>query len=219
MTTRFPNCVTYRELYARYYDGRDFEELLKLLKPIKGTNFLDLCGGDGELTLKALKKGARKATLVDAEPTMVPSPLFGNRKIQVLVSNVMSALFNLQGLSDLFDRAVCRQAVNYWLDVNSAKMLASVLKSQAVFVFNTFNQKPPEKPRVLEYEMGGHSFAEVSWLIGDRVHHLQVREGLRPHHTEFKWLSPKEIRKLLEPYFDVEEIQDGKTSLYRCVKF
>jgi len=215
----FPDHETYRKLYARYYNGRDSEELLRLLKPIKGTNLLDLCGGDGRLTLNALKKGASRVVLVDAEYEMVPAPLHKNRKILVLIGTVMSALLNLHWGLRLFDRAVCRQGVNYWLNADTLRMLASVLKPQAVFVFNTFNQKPPKEPRVLEYKMGGHSFAEVSWLIGDKVHHLQVRDGLKHHHTEFKWLSPEEIRKLLERYFEVEEIQDGKTSLYRCVKF
>ena len=97
-------------------------------------------------------------------------------------------------------------------------MVADVMAPGGVFAFNTFNRKPSEKPRVLQYELEGHSFVEVSWLVGDIVHHLQAREGMVPHQTSFRWFSPESLREMLKPYFVVIEIRHEKTSLYRCEK-
>lgn len=211
----YPDYETYQALYARYYD-RGVAELLKLLEPLDGTNVLDLCGGDGRLTLKALESGAKEVILVDAEPKMVPSLVWNHKQVRVVINKVHLALSNLIRDNERFDRIVCQQAVTYWLNEGTAERIAQVLKPGGFFVFNTFNQKPPEKPRVLEYELDGHSFVEVSWLVGDKVHHLQVRDGLEPHYTAFLWLSPERLRALLEPYFVVKEERHEKTSLYRC---
>jgi SAM-dependent methyltransferase len=217
---KYPDYKTYRDLYARYYDGRNVSELLDLLDPVSNTRFLDLCGGDGRLALAAQKRGARHVTLVDAERAMVPHQV--RNQVNVYIGKVAQ---HLAWMADsghtehLYDRIACRQAVNYWLDEHSAKLVADVLAPYGIFAFNTFNQKPPEVPRVLQYELDGHSFVEMSWLVEDEVvHHLQVREGLEPHHTFFQWLSDSDIRGFLDPYFVVACKVDKKTSLYRCVK-
>lgn len=211
----YPDYETYQALYARYYD-RGVAELLKLLEPLDGMRVLDLCGGDGRMTLKALESGVESVLLVDRESNMVPSAVRQHKQVRVVIQEVYVALSVLLQHNDQFDRVVCQQAVTYWLNEATAKLVSQVLKPGGVFAFNTFNQRPSEIPRVLEYEFGGHSFAEVSWLIDNLVHHLQVRDGLPYHFTKFLWLSPERIWEILKPYFVVREEMHGKTSLYRC---
>jgi len=214
----YPDHQTYRELYLRYFSGRDVGELLDLLMPLAGARFLDLCCGEGQMTLVAIARGVQSAVCVDAEPAMIAPVLQNGGQIRVVTDSVQNALrdFNSSGLQ--FDRIACRQAINYWLNQETAGLVAAVLPRGGVFAFNTFNQKPPEKPRVLEYELEEHLFVEVSWLVGDTVHHLQVRDGLLPHYTSFQWLASQQLHKLLEPHFAVREQKQGKTSLYQCEK-
>lgn len=214
---KYPDHETYRALYARYHE-RGVADLLRLLEPLQDTSVIDLCGGDGRLTNKMLLSGVRSVLFVDAEPAMVPLTLRQHEQVQVMIKDVRSALAYAITHDDSFDRIVCQQAVNYWLDGYTARLLACALKPGGLFVFNTFNQRPSAKPRVLQYELEGHSFTEVSWLVGATVHHLQVRDGMQPHHTAFLWLSPERLRSLLNPYFVVNEERNGKTSLYRCEK-
>lgn len=217
MNGRYPDYKTYRALYARYYD-RGMSKLLQLLEPLNEMDVLDLCGGDGRLTLKALEQGAHSVVLVDAESAMVPTALWQHPKVRVEINPVRPALATLMGRYDQFDRIVCQQAINYWLDDAMVVAVRTLLKPGGIFAFNTFHQKPPEKPRVLEYEHRGHAFVEVSWLEDEIVHHVQVREGLPPHTTTFRWLSPERLREMLTPRFDVNESVEGKTTLVRCVK-
>lgn len=218
MFNRYPRSEVYRELYKRYYSGRDVQELLALLAPLTGMTVLDLCGGEGQLTFNALQKGATAAVMVEEEPLMV-SPTIGlNPRVRILYDDVRRALKHLGANKLKFDRVGCRQGVNYWLDQQSAGLLADVMPSGGVFAFNTFNRQPPTTPRVLEYMLEGKSFVEVSWLVGEVVHHLQVREGLAPHCTLFQWLPPAKLQTILEPYFAVLETRDERSSLYRCVR-
>lgn len=214
---QYPDYETYRALYARYYI-REVTDLLHLLEPLNGMSTMDLCGGDGRLTLKMITSGAQSVLFVDAEPKMVPPALWQHKRVRVVIKEVCSVLFDAIMRNESFDRIACQQAVNYWLNESTAQSVALALKPGGVFAFNTFNQKPPEKPRVMQYELDGHAFVEVSWLVGDTVHHLQVRDGMKPHYTSFQWLSPKRLRKLLKPHFIVNEEKRKRTSLYRCKK-
>lgn len=217
VTEEYPDHETYRALYARYYN-RGAADLLRLLEPLEGMSVMDLCGGDGCLTSKMLASGARSVFLVDKEPKMVPSALWRHKRIRVAIMEVQSALSDVIMRGELLDRIVCQQAVNYWLDENTARALSLALRPGGVFVFNTFNQRPPETPRVLQYELDGHAFVEISWLMEGDVHHLQVRDGMKPHHTSFRWISPERFRVLLDPCFNISEERKEKTSLYRCEK-
>lgn len=218
MKPGYPSYDVYRDLYRRYYDGRDVGELLDLLQPLAGTLLLDLCGGEGRLTLEALDRGAERVILVDREASMIAPEVSANPQVRARVETVIHALRMMRRRGATVNRIACRQAVTYWLDKTTASLLADVLSAQGVFAFNTFNQEPPTKPRVLQYDLDDHSFTEVSWLVGDIVHHLQVRDGMEPHHTSFRWLPRAELHLLLEPYFLVTENVRGKTSLYRCEK-
>jgi len=218
MTNEYPDYKTYKKLYLRYYDGRDVAELLRLLEPLRGTRLLDLCAGEGQLTLKALEEGAREVVVVDAEPAMISPVLRQHQQVRVATMSVHDALNAMHARGESFERIACRQAVNYWLNEETARLSANILTPGGIFAFNTFNQKPSEKPRVLQYELEDHVFVEVSWLVGDTVHHLQVREGMMPHHTSFNWFPPELLREILEPYFVATEERHDKTSLYRCEK-
>ncbi len=214
----YPDHETYRALYLRYINGRDVGELLSLLQPLEDTRVLDLCGGGGGLTLEAINLGAGTVILADEEPKMVPHGFLEHPKVHVYFGPVRMTLADLMEKGIQFDRIACRQAVNYWLNESTAEMVAEVMTPGGIFAFNTFNVKPSEIPRVLQYELENHTFVEVSWLVEDTVHHLQVRDGLEAHSTSFRWLSPERFRELLDPYFAVTEHRHGKTSLYRCIK-
>ncbi len=225
---------TYETLYLRYIQSKDFEELLSYLGPLQGMTFLDLCCGNGILTKYAFAKGINKAVMVDIVNGHLTKHAFAevmdtavvthigafdhNAKNCFLNMNVRNALQYFLGIGRSFDRVGCRQAVNYWLDDETAKLLASVMNPKSIFVFNTFNQKPSEKPRMMQYELEGHNFVEVSWLIKDMVHHIQIRDEYEPHHSVFRWIAPEEFRNILTRYFEVEEFIREKTSFYQCTK-
>jgi SAM-dependent methyltransferase len=219
MNGAYPDYLTYRALYHRYYCGRTGDELLDLIEPINGSCVLDLCGGEGQLTRGAIIRRARLVLLVDAEKDMVREDIQAMKGVAVETATVHEALRRIsKDRTGPFNRVVCRQAVNYWLDEETAKLLASVLTPGGIFAFNTFNQKPAIEPSVRKYQFDGYAFVELSWLVGETVHHVQTREGLPPHTTTFRWISPERFREILDPYFHVDEKFDGKTTLYRCVK-
>jgi hypothetical protein len=92
------------------------------------------------------------------------------------------------------------------------------------FIFNTFNTKPSVQPTVKEYEMTDacaekwYKYVEVSWLDGDICRHVQIREGMEPHVTEFKWIPPEQFQAILEPWFDIEKVTDKYTDIYTCTR-
>ena len=57
---------------------------------------------------------------------------------------------------------------------------------------------------------------EISYLLGNKVEHIQVCEGYKPHITEFDWIPEDQLKKLLSPYFDITLKDDGKSALYVC---
>ncbi|MBI4992291.1 MAG: class I SAM-dependent methyltransferase [Candidatus Harrisonbacteria bacterium] len=214
----YPDHKTYRRLYRRFYEGRPAEKLIKIAGLVAGKNVLDLCGGDGRLSLVVVKLGAKSVCLIDRERAMVSNKARLHSKIKVFINTVESQLEEFMERGRYFDCIFCQQAVNYWLNDNTAKLVADVLAEGGVFVFNTFNRKPPEKPMIKKYEIDGKKFLEVSWLVGDLVHHVQKREGLPCHITSFRWLSPDYLADILDTYFSVTVKKDGNTSLYRCIR-
>lgn len=212
----YPDCETYKALYKRFFDGRRPEELIELAGDIKDKAVLDLCAGNGRLTLDAIVYGARMVLLVEKEEKMISPAVFQAKNIAVLVGDAEHYLKKFATLNMFFDFVFCQQAVNYWLNETVAKPIADVLTKNGLFIFNTFNQKPSEKPTVKEYELNGKKFVETSWLVGEVVHHVQIREGMEPHTTSFQWLSPEYLEKILSPYFSIEVKNEGASSLYRC---
>lgn len=218
MNREYPDFATYRLLYQRFYDGRSSDELLGLAGNVSGKRILDCCGGDGRLTQSAIRLGAREIVIIDEEEKMIPPEIRNTSRVSVYISDVLEGLHKLGRQGETFDCVACQQAVNYWLDPLSAKLVSLVLSTQGSFVFNTFNRKPSEKPMVKEYELDGHSFVEVSWSVGDTVNHIQIRSGMDPHFTSFRWFSPDALSEILTPYFTVIVKEDGPTSLYLCRK-
>jgi len=69
---------------------------------------------------------------------------------------------------------------------------------------------------IKEYVLDDKSYLEISYLVDNKVHHIQVCEGYEPHFTVFDWISKEKYEKLLSPYFNIEVKDDGKSSLYVC---
>ena len=88
----YPDHQTYRELYLRYFSGRDVGELLDLLMPLAGARFLDLCCGEGQMTLVAIARGVQSAVCVDAEPAMIAPVLQNGGQIRVVTGSGQNAL-------------------------------------------------------------------------------------------------------------------------------
>lgn len=219
---RYPDRETYGKLYARYTaeNGRSVNELLDLAgDDFTGMRVLDLCGGGGEMAKAAFARNAEYVLLQDGTEEM-----FGERdeNIDYTVREVGFFLEDPWYKEDghRFDVVLCRQAVNYWLDEEMAEELASIMEPGGTFVFNTFNKKPSLRPKVKKYKFHGIEYVEMSWLdcFDNMVHHVQCREGMAPHTTSFKWISPFQFQEWLQPYFEVERKTDGAATLYCCKK-
>jgi len=213
---KYPDYETYKKLYQRFYDGRSSGKLIEFAGSITEKTVLDLCGGDGRLSLEAVKRGAKSVWLVDQERVMVSNEVFSDPRIKVFIDTVESRLKQFIEDNEYFDYVFCQQAVNYWLNRETAESVAKVLRKDGVFVFNTFSNKPSETPMIKKYEIDGRKFLEVSWLVGDLVHHVQKREGLPCHITSFRWLSPNYLAEILNPYFSVTVKKESNASLYYC---
>lgn len=213
---KYPDRETYKALYKRFYDGRKPEELIALAGSLKGKAVLDLCSGDGRLSLEAARHGADSVWIVEKEKKMLSEEL--RKKIYTYITSVQDFLQTRAQLALRFDVAFCQQGVNFWLNGDTAKLVADVLKKDGVFIFNTFSKKPPEKPMAKEYELDGQKFIEVSWLVDGVVHHVQIREGMPPHTTTFAWLSTDYLEKILSPYFHLAIHFQNNTSIYRCLR-
>lgn len=218
MNTEYPDHETYRTLYRRFYETRPVEDLILRAGSLEGRVIMDLCAGDARLTLVALQKGAENAIVIEQQASMIPSGVWAHPRIRICLGTIKEQLGRLKSGLPQIDVVFCQQAVNYWLDAATASLVASVLRPDGVFVFNTFNTPPPEVPYVKTYDMGGVAFVEVSWLIGDAVHHVQIRQGMEPHYTQFQWISPKKFQELLSPHFEITVTNAGHSALYCCKK-
>src|SRR3989338_3592537 len=67
----YPDCETYKALYKRYYDRRRPEELIEFAGDVKDKTIFDLCAGDGRLALEAVRRGAKRAWLIEKEQNML----------------------------------------------------------------------------------------------------------------------------------------------------
>lgn len=211
----------YKKLYKRFYDGRSPDELIDFAGSVKDKIVLDACGGDGRMSLAAIKHGAKKVFLIDKERKMtLGSKIHIEPMIEIQISSIETFLeWHPRRINHIvFDYAFCQQAINYWLNKETAKGMADNLSEGGIFVFNTFNRKPSKKPAVKEYTIDGNLFIETSWLVKNIVHHVQIRDGMPPHATSFYWLSPEYLMEILTPYFSVTVKKERGASLYRCVK-
>lgn len=211
------NHQEYASLYARYLKSRAGEVWLDDIERVadisswQGLAVLDICGGGGRAGIAAQAAGAN-VLVVDGSPTMLED--------NPLPKAVGKMPYWLSDHSKRYDVAWCQQAVNYWLNERGARDLALVLKPGGIFVFNTFNTLPSTIPTVKNYEFEGAHFTEASWTAqeGEQtlVHHVQIREGRRPHFTFFAWISPEDYMRILTPYFYIERHTQGKSDIYVC---
>lgn len=206
----------YEYLYARYLSQKRTDQLVELCGDLQGRKVLDLCGGGGRASIGALAAGAASATVVDKSPGM--SGHLANTEVKLSLMEVDIAISTPGFFDDApYDAIICQQGVNYWYQPRHAEMLHLLLQPGGRFVFNTFNECPKDMPTPKCYELGGRRFIELSWLVGDLVEHVQICEGRAPHTTRFRWIPPEQFHSSLQPYFDVHEIREGKTSVYRCI--
>jgi len=222
MEMKYCSKSVYEALYGSYLrsdpnvllDAAGIEPSTWLNLPV-----LDLCGGNGRLSIAARKRGAM-VRMVDADSNMSDIYELGKYGIDIRIGRVENMLQERfwQAHPPLFAAIFCQQAINYWLTKYNAIDVKHNMTLGGVFVFNTFNTLPPTIPVLRTRDMGDHNEYEVFYSTNNMVHHVQMREGFAPHQTSFSWISPEGFMSILEPHFDVERRTDGRTDIYVCRK-
>jgi len=212
----YPDHEIYNQLYAKYLDRRPASKLVDLAGDLDEKIVIDLCGGAGEIAALSAQRGAAYVELVDECHKMIKHTSMWTVGVEVRVDSVRSALELMRCSLPKVDVAFCRQAVNYWLNETTVFLLSQVIQSGGLFIFNTFNQKPSSGIVLKKYFHDGYEFMEIHQMVDDMVHHVQVRAGLPPHSTSFKWISRDRFHELLSPHFEIEEMVDCNTSIYIC---
>ena len=207
---KYPKYYIYEKLYKRYFlKGVDY--LIKEADLICNDKVLDICGGNGRLT-KELVKFSNDVSYLDKEEDMIPLEL---EKLGVKVYNDSVENF-IDNEKQKYTKVFCEQAINYWLLKIDVKKFSDLFEKDGLFIFNTFSNKPSNKPMIKEYTLDEKSYLEVSYLTNNKVQHIQICEEYQPHFTVFDWISEEQYKKLLSPYFDIKIKNDGKSSLYIC---
>lgn len=207
---KYPKYTDYEKMYKRYFDkGVDY--LIEKADLKNEDIVLDICGGNGRLTKELIKK-CKNVSYLDKEADMIPNEL---KQLGIKVYNEEVENF-VNHTKERYSKVFCEQAINYWLLNINVESFSNIFLPNALFVFNTFSNKPTANPMIKQYEIDGINYLEISYLVGNKVEHIQIREGYPPHFTEFDWISKEQYIKLLSPYFDLELIDNGKSSLYKC---
>jgi len=207
---KYPKYYIYENLYKRYFlKGVDY--FIKEACLTSDDKILDICGGNGRLT-KELIKFTNNVSYLDKEKDMIPQYL-ENLGIKVYNDSIENFIKNT---NEKYTKVFCEQAINYWLLNIDIKKFSNLFEKDGLFIFNTFSNKPSNKPMIKEYILDNKSYIEISYLINKKVYHIQVCEDYEPHFTIFDWISKEEYKTLLSPYFDINIKDDGKSSLYIC---
>ena len=143
---------------------------------------------------------------------MIPKDL---ENLGIKVYNASIERF-VETTKEKYTKVFCEQAINYWLLSIDVEKFSNIFEKEGLFVFNTFSNKPSIKPMIKEYEIENKKYLEISYLVNEKVYHIQVREGYEPHFTIFDWISEETYLKLLSPYFDIKIKDNGKSALYIC---
>ena len=95
---------------------------------------------------------------LDEEKDMIP-PYLEKKGIKVYNTSIQNYVenFNLK-----YDKVFCEQAVNYWLLHIDIEKFANIFNKDALFIFNTFINKPSEKPTIKQYTIDNVDFLEIS---------------------------------------------------------
>ncbi len=207
---KYPKYYDYENLYKRYFlKGVDY--FIKEANLTFDDKVLDICGGNGRLT-KELIKYSNNVSYLDKEKDMIPSEL-GGLGIKIYNDSIENFVNNSK---EKYTKVFCEQAINYWLLNIDIEKFSNLFYKNGLFIFNTFSNKPSNKPMIKEYTIEDKSYIEISYLLNNKVEHIQVCEGYTPHFTSFDWISEEQYKKILSPYFDIEIKNDGKSSLYIC---
>lgn len=207
---KYPKYTDYEKMYKRYFN-KGVNYLIDKSNLKKEDKILDICGGNGRLT-KELIKICDDVSYLDKEEDMIPKEL---KKLNIKVYNQDIQSFVNQ-TKEKYNKVFCEQAINYWLLSINIEKFSNIIEKNGLFIFNTFSNKPTTKPMIKQYEIEGVNYLEISYLINDKVEHIQIREGYFPHFTEFDWISKEKYTEILSPYFELKLIDDGKSSLYIC---
>lgn len=207
---KYPKYTDYEKMYKRYFD-KGVSYLIEKANLKKEDKVLDICGGNGRLTKELIKK-CESVSYLDKEYDMIPDEL---EKLGVKVYNEDIESF-VNHSEEKYDKVFCEQAINYWLLNIDIEKFSDIFEINGLFIFNTFSNKPTIKPMIKQYEIDEINYLEISYLVNNKVEHIQIREGYGPHFTEFDWISKEQYIELLSPYFDLELIDNGKSSLYVC---
>jgi SAM-dependent methyltransferase len=211
---------TYNKLYAKYLRGNRTKEMVDLAGSLKGKRILDLCCGGCRLSREVLKRGPKSVCAVDESLTIldpiVPYRIPSDEPINKICMTVDDALTEL---TSTFNVIFCQQGVNYWFQAEHAELIKRALAPKGVFIFNTFNKRPPTRITSKSYIFNKRSFMEVAWMVKDTVKHVQIAEGMDPHFTEFRWIRPEEFKiAFRDAGLDVGVITEGSTDIYICRK-
>lgn len=202
----------YDRLYARYLERPS--RLLVAPDPAialdKETRLLDLCAGSGAVVRAAIEMGVDPHNImaVDESSAMVLHMPAGVRFGIDDVDNVH--MYRRLERSGPFNLITCRQAVNYWWNVEIVEAIVGLLAPGGCFVFNTFNTKPADVPQTKQYVHDGAQYAEIAFCVGNEVHHVQAREGVPMHLTTFKWVDPYLFKGDLDTLVEFERIEGWK---------
>lgn len=213
---KYPKYTDYEKMYKRFFT-KGVNYLIEHANLLPNDKVLDVCGGNGRLTLK-LKSLVNDVSYLDQESDMIPDKLSElgikvyNSSVQDFVNEYANETVNK------YDKIFCEQAINYWLLDTNIEKFSKLLNKDGLFIFNTFSKKPTVKPMIKEYSIDGINYLEVSYLVNNTVEHIQIREGFTPHFTEFAWISENEFKTILSPYFEITIYDDGRSALYICKK-
>jgi predicted TPR repeat methyltransferase len=195
-------CTTdkYAELYARWLAHA--EDLLLFAELQPGERVLDLCGGTGVVAVKALRRGASSATLLDLNPRCKDPGVIAYCGRAEEVDNLLRG--------QKFDIIVCRQAIGY-LDLgDTMRAVSKIVAPSGRFAFNAFR-----RPRwgLKFYRHAGKRFIEASAYLGRRVFHVQASPGLGVDVTMFRWHTEAELHKAAARHFGDVRIDRGLRTL------
>ena len=207
---KYPKYTDYEKMYKRYFD-KGVGYLIDKADLKRDDKVLDICGGNGRLTRELLKR-CNDVSYLDREADMIPEDL---EKLGVRVYNEDVEIF-VNHSQEKYNKVFCEQAINYWLLNINIEQFSNIFLPNGLFIFNTFSNMPTKNPMITQYTIDGINYFEISYLVDNKVEHIQIREGYSPHFTEFDWISQEQYRELLSPYFDIELFDNGKSSLYKC---
>jgi SAM-dependent methyltransferase len=211
---------TYEKLYAKYLHNDRTKEMVDLAGDLKGKRVLDLCCGGCRLTREVLKRDPEYVLASDKSYNMLKNinPIPKNCFLSIEKANIELKVIADHGIK-LMDAIFCQQAINYWFKSEHAELVKGALTPKGVFIFNTFNNCPGKEPVSKSYSLNNKRYIEIFWLVGDRVKHVQIAQGMDPHFTEFRWIPPQEFKRaFMKAGFKVTLQTDGATDIYICRK-